>query len=278
MKKEIKATQILSEDEQKKRAFAKVIIDNILFLANKKGISKSDLEREAGISAGYISRLSRPENTTVPNVEVLLAFSKKLGVTVDYLVNPRTNNTSENEELLIKFLNKVSDDTVSRDIEWTVETPEELGKRNWYDYETGECGHPLFREYEKPKPWSTDYPEYESGYISYFGDQCLSTFLGDCYHAELPYQNAKLYIMNIETSYFFTTKEGQQFDDQIDCFEVCLYKDGVEPLCRTDLVSEDVDDAVRKLYYTIKREMDSNKLSKKAKDILETYVGDKLPF
>lgn len=88
MKKEIKATQILSEDEQKKRAFAKVIIDNILFLANKKGISKSDLEKEAGISAGYISRLSRPENTTVPNVEVLLAFSKKLGVTVDYLVNP----------------------------------------------------------------------------------------------------------------------------------------------------------------------------------------------
>ena len=279
MKEEIKATKlkILAEQDQQKRAFAKVIIDNILYLAKKKGISKSDLEKEAGISAGYLSRLSKPDNTTIPNIEVLVAIAKKLGVTVDFLVNPRVNDTSENEALLIRFLNKAAEDTVAGELEWMAETPEELDGLNWFDERTGETAHPLFREIQKPKPWPTDYPEWESRYLSYFGDQCKSSFNGDCYHTTLPL-GADLYVMNIQTSEFIELKDGSTYDEQVDCFEVCLFKDGVEPLCRTDLVSDEVDDAVRRLYYTIKREMDSNRMSKKARSIIETYMGENLPF
>ena len=276
---EVKAAKIrvLSEQDQQKRAFANVIIDNILYLAGRKNISNSELEKEAGISAGYLSRLMRPDNTTVPNVEVLQAFAKKLGVTVDYLINPRTNDTTENESLLIRFFNKLTEDTEASDLEWYAEMPDELDMMNGMDLETGEPEHPLFRAVEKPKPWGSDYPEWETRYLSYFGDQAQSKFKGDCFHTEIA-RGTELYIMNIETYEIVELKDGSSYDNEIDCLEVCLYKDGVEPLCRTDLVSDELNDAVRRLYYTIRRERDSNKMSKKAKSIIEVYVGDALPF
>ena len=265
-----------------KHAIAKAIVDNIQYLAKKEQISNAELEKDANISAGYISRLSRVGNTTIPNVEVLLSFSKKLGVTLDYLVTPRLKESSENETILLKFIDKVIDNTVAGNLEWIAESPEELKRKNSVDSNTGETEHPLFKLVQTPPPWPTDYPEYEGVYLSYFGDQCVSTFKGDCYHVELPMftQRPTLYLMNIETYSLTTTDNDTVYDQEIDCFELCLFADGVEPLCRTDLASNEIEDAVKKLYYSIKRELESNKMSKNAIRILKSYINDDdaIPF
>lgn len=43
--------------------FSKILLGkNIRFLATKKGIKVGDIENEAGVSAGYVSRLANEDN------------------------------------------------------------------------------------------------------------------------------------------------------------------------------------------------------------------------
>lgn len=69
----------------------KKMIDNKLLYANIKALSAyknvkiGNIERSCGLNAGYLSRLAR-DNIRYVRLDVILAFSDALGVTVESLV------------------------------------------------------------------------------------------------------------------------------------------------------------------------------------------------
>lgn len=53
-------------------------------LRKRKGLGVRELERQAGIKHGIVSRLER-ESRATPSLSVAMALAKTLGVTLDYL-------------------------------------------------------------------------------------------------------------------------------------------------------------------------------------------------
>lgn len=58
----------------------------IYAIAKEKGVKIGDLEKETGVSTGYLSKLNKEENTSSPSIELLVAAAQLLGVTVDMLI------------------------------------------------------------------------------------------------------------------------------------------------------------------------------------------------
>jgi len=69
-------------------------------LRQEKGLSRRQLEGQAGIPHGIVSRLERSAQRAYPSVPVAKQLAKVLGVTVDYLVGVYEDDDSELEPVL----------------------------------------------------------------------------------------------------------------------------------------------------------------------------------
>ena len=79
----------------------------IYAIAKEKGVKIGDLEKEANVSTGYLSKLNKEENTSSPSIELLLAVARVLGVTIDMLIYSEYEGLSSNERYMLKFLDKL---------------------------------------------------------------------------------------------------------------------------------------------------------------------------
>lgn len=77
---------------------SKLLYKNIKALSKYKGVKIGDVEHSCGVQAGYISRLKR-NSIQMVKLDVILAFSDALGVTVQSLVREELWKQIENEEL-----------------------------------------------------------------------------------------------------------------------------------------------------------------------------------
>lgn len=102
-----------------------VLAQNIQYLASKNGKKLGELEKAAGVSAGYTSRLLKnDEKGTLPIMDLALEASKEFGTPLDMLLTKKLDDVHPNELYLIEFLNKLRDDTLAGAISWTEETRE----------------------------------------------------------------------------------------------------------------------------------------------------------
>ena len=141
---------------------------NIKFLATQKGIKVGDIETEAGVSTGYLSRLANEDNkNNFPIMDLIFLISNKLDVSVNTLLSVDLSNLTPNEILLSQFFDKLSKDTQDNKLVWELESKSKLEecKQNG--------GHPLFFAYE-PRNANTEY-FYHSAYDS------NAVIAGDCY-------------------------------------------------------------------------------------------------
>lgn len=143
----------------------KTCINNLYYLAKKRGIKVGELESACGASNGYLSRLKQEDNTTVPGIEFLSLAAQKLSVSVDALIGFDFSAATPNEEYLHDFLDKVVLRTESDDLVWE-EDPD--GDNSTFPVnEEGTSLHPLFRS------WFEDgdlHREYVSTFRPHFPD------------------------------------------------------------------------------------------------------------
>ena len=185
---------------------------NIRFLANKKGIKVGDIENEAKVSTGYLSRLANEDNkNNFPIMDLLFLISKKFDVSVNTLLTVDFSNLTPNEILLSHFFDKLSKDTQNNKLVWELESKAKLE----------ECkqkgGHPLFFATE-PRDPDTDF-YYHSTYDS------SATVAGDCYKVIVG--NKWLYLMCVN--------KPNDFIDGYELYFISSNYQGytnIEPICK----------------------------------------------
>ena len=100
---------------------------NVKFLATQKGIKVGDIEAEANVSAGYLSRLANEDNkNSFPIMDLIFLVSKKFDVSINTLLSVDFSNLTPNEILLSQFFDKLNKDTENNRIIWELDSKEKL--------------------------------------------------------------------------------------------------------------------------------------------------------
>lgn len=159
---------------------------NIKFLATQKGIKVGDIETEAGVSAGYLSRLANEDNkNNFPIMDLIFLISNKLDVSVNTLLSVDLSNLTPNEILLSQFVDKLSKDTQSNKLIWELESKSKLE----------ECkqqgNHPLF--------FPVNPGDFGTGFYYHSTFDSDAVIAGDCYKVIIG--NKWLYLMCVSKEY-----------------------------------------------------------------------------
>ena len=98
-----------------------IIFDNIAFMLKESGKKIGELETEAGVSLGYISRMSK-EGNAKPGIDFIMKTAEALNVSVDTLLRVDLSSLTATEKYLISFLEKLVKDTFDDKLDWQTET------------------------------------------------------------------------------------------------------------------------------------------------------------
>lgn len=230
----------------------------IYAIAKEKGVRIGDLEREANVSTGYLSKLNKEDNTSSPSIELLVAAARALGVTIDMLVYSEYEGLSPNEKYIMKFLDRLAGDTLSGGLQWEKETKKELLNVGCgYGGEDARSVHPLFGAVAGTggcRYYSRFFPD---------GDTKIA---GDGFHVRLSPSGADIYIMKVDN-------EEANMGIGYDQFEVYLVrKGGITPLCCSEFVCSEVGRQIQNLYKVIV-DADSNiGINDEVKGIIDLYM------
>ena len=234
---------------------------NIKFLATQKGIKVGDIENEAGVSAGYLSRLANEDNkNSFPIMDLIFLISNKFHVSVNTLVSVDFSILTPNEVLLSQFFDKLSKDTENNSFVWELESQAKLDncKQNG--------GHPLFFAYDPRNP-NTDF-YYHSTYDS------KMIVSGDCYKVIIG--NKWLYMMNV--------KKEDKSDSGYELYFVYTNYGGytqIEPICSVFPESElyyQIDDLRNAAAESSRHVKLSDSVRSTINDYLTTKNDEDIPF
>lgn len=159
------------------------LLQNIRFLALQNGVKIGELETEAGVSVGYISRMLKIEDSGSPSLmDLALLASEKFGVSLNGLVQTNLSEMLPNELYLAKFFSRLEKRTAEGLLAWTYESKQALLNVDTELY---------------PQIYYRNYPDYCEKYFqsdfninNYLGNGAASTQIG----------NRLLYIFQVEFS------------------------------------------------------------------------------
>lgn len=185
-----------------------LLFQNIRELSKKHNIKLGDIEKEAGVTVGYMSRLDKPSNATEPSLEFVLTAAKLLKTDVDSLININQSELSPNEQYVMNFLKKLTNDTSKDKICWELEKKDLLNTIPADNYSI----NPLFdSEYFK------DYPGYDGFVYKMIFNSNLygksTTISGNCYNTHIS-NDCILYVMKV----------NNVFSADTDAIEMWLYE------------------------------------------------------
>lgn len=201
MRKEMREWMKISDELDKIRNQYKNFNKSVCFsnirelLKDNPDVKIGQIEKEAGIRLGYMSRLEKDDNTAEPSVEFIVTAAKLLNVSVDTLISVDLANLTPTEKYLVNFIEKLKSDTVQDKINWSLETPFDI-ERMGVDM-NGNSNHPLLSLETFYRQSECEYPEEvtENVYVSkIFGPN--TWIRGDCYNLRLK-NGSTLYLMDI---------------------------------------------------------------------------------
>lgn len=173
---------------------SKLMFDNISYLIKEQGKKVGEVETQAGVSAGYISRNSKDSNSK-PGIDFLFRVSEILNTSIDTIMKIPLSELTPTERYLVSFFEKLKADTAADKILWERESKEYLNQLE--PDINGFVNHSLFSYETCYVPSETDYPDQvdKTVFVSKtFGNQTVIN--GDCYNVRLK-NGVRLYLMNI---------------------------------------------------------------------------------
>lgn len=238
-------------------------------LKEKPDVKIGQIEREAGIRLGYMSRLEKEDNTAEPSMEFIVTAAKLLNVSVDALISFDLTSLTSTEKYLVNFIEKLRKDTMLEKINWDVESKFELNKGE-LDI-NGNSFHPLFSLEEFYRQTECEYPEQvnECVYVSKsFGpNTCIND---DCFKLRLK-NGSTLYLMDIVKDVHRTN------DKSAFAIEAVMYVPGG----RTQVLATTKDEypignLLTNLHITVKEKMKHPQVNKDAMYAIDAFMKDDL--
>jgi transcriptional regulator with XRE-family HTH domain len=243
----------------------RVCLENIRFYLEKKNVKIGQIEKEADVSIGYMSRLEKKENTSEPSIEFVATAAKMLDVTVDELIHERNMALSSAEQYINDFLNQLIDYTLKDKFVWKREKTEYFTKpHNAYD--SPYSNHPLL-SYDD-KNLDSDGMPFLVKYISEFYPESDVIPQAGVYYTEFIDEQGKIFIVpcKVKDDYELGTEEF---------FEIYIVNEQNEShgLCNMLQVSPVVRATVNKLYKLAMTNASSVHISADAKYIINKYMS-----
>lgn len=245
---------------------SKTLFDNIDFLIKTQNRKIGEVENEAGVSAGYISRTSKDRGSK-PGIDFILNVAKVLHVSVDTLLTVDIASLTPTEKYLLAFLEKLERDTTSDLLAWERESAESLN-----DLSTdinGNPEHPLFEYRTFMEEGESDYPEETSRVVFVSRTFDVHTVIkDDCFNLRMK-NGAYLYLMNISKSVHFIN------DPNAYAKEVWMTKPSEIPqfLC-SDYGDSKLADTIDNLYTAVAESSKHPKLKPGFRYIIDSYMNN----
>lgn len=167
-------------------------------LRQNSDVKIGQIEKEAGIRLGYMSRLEKVGNTSEPSMEFIVSAAKLLKVSVDTLISVDLTGLTPTEQYLVNFFDKLKADTLKDRLDWNRETAFNLNRIE-RDMD-GSIWHPLFDEETFYEESGCEYPNEVTRIVfnsKTFGPKTYIT--DDCFNLRLK-NGTTLYLMDIEKS------------------------------------------------------------------------------
>lgn len=250
-----------------------ILFGNIAYLLKEKEKKIGELESDAGVSLGYISRTSKEENAK-PGIEFIARVADVFKVSMDTLLKVKLYDMTATEKYILSFLEKLNQDTVQGELDWKIESPDSLNyQQNDFN---GNPIHPLFEYKEFYVDSESDYPNQVHGNV--FSSRAFgnNTWISDdCFNLEIN-GGVTVYVMS------FSKTVGNSYDRNCNGKEVWLYSyEKPEYLCGNSL-DNSLGFLVDNLYSSIVDYSKHPKINKQFKKAIDSFmndgVDDDIPF
>ena len=264
LEKELKEVEDALEAEKNfKRA---QFLKNFRIYLGKGNVKIGDIEREAGVTAGYVSRLESGKISADPSVEFVLTAAKMLGLSVEQLVNEVYAELSPTEEYISRVLSNMIEDTKQDVLVWNTETEWELLGLE-ADCQ-GDTGHPLFTAAfsEDNNGYHMDGTKYNSRFTRMDGTMPAGCF----YHTTLPSTKSKIYLTKIREDVF-----GR--DNVVLEMYMVDEHDHVKPVCADDKCCDHIKNKMGTLYKEIEMAASHLHIDDSVRNVFDMYM-EELPF
>lgn len=236
-------------------------------LRQNPDVKIGQIEKEAGIRLGYMSRLEKDGNTSEPSMEFVVTAAKLLKVSVDILISVDLTGLTPTEQYITSFFDKLKEDTLKDRLDWNRETAFNLNRMepdmNGFVY------HPLFAEETFYEETDCEYPQEATRIV--FNSKTFGTktyIAGDCFNLRLK-NGTTLYLMDIEKS---VHKVG---DPSAAAKEAWMYV----PSKGSQLLVASQDDTpvapfLELLFSTVKERMEHPKVNKDVMYAIDSFMKD----
>lgn len=237
---------------------------NITLLVKTLGKKIGELENEAGVSPGYISRTSKEPNAK-PGIDFIMNVANALNTSIDTLVNVDLSALTPTEHYLIAFIEKLKADTILDNLNWERESAAALNRMEFDDF--GNISHPLFSYETFYRETEVDYPEQVDEIVFVSDSFDCNTFIKkDCFNLRMK-NGTTLYIMNI-------CKDVYKKND-VNAFAIELWmhnnQNGAQFLC-SDKDDTALSNLIKSLYCTIEEYNKYPKIKPNLKYIIDAYM------
>ena len=243
-----------------------LMLDNISYLLKETGKKIGELESDAGVSPGYISRISK-EGNTKPGIDFIMNAADSLNVSINTLLNVDLTEMTPSERYLLSFLEKLNKDTIGDKLDWNSESADRLNRAE--SDINGNSDHPLLSYETFYEEGETEYPDEVSRVVlvsKSFG--CKTAINGDCFNLRLK-NGSILYLMNISKSVH------QVNDPDAFAIEIWMYVPGTGSnfLCRNNAISP-LADSVDELYTTVSERMKHPRIKQELQYVIDSFMKD----
>lgn len=242
----------------------KRMLDNIGFLLNCRGKKVGELETEAGVSPGYISRTSKDEKAK-PGIDFVVKVADVLGVSIDTLLNVDLSAETPTEKYLRDFVAKLKKDTVEDKLVWKRETAEKLNRLQ------SDCDsyipHQLFSD-------ETYHEEIAPGH---YREMTKSVFLSNAFGGDTRV-NGNCFELELEPGTFlYVMNACHSLDAKKTVREIWLHKrfSGAHFLCTSD-ESSVLSAVVQDLYVTLEEFAKHPKIQSDVKGVIDAFMRNGL--
>lgn len=241
---------------------SKILFDNIEFLIKNENRKIGEVENEAGVSAGYISRTSK-DGGSKPGIDFIMNIAKSLHVSIDTLLTIDIAAMTSTERYLVAFLEKLEKDTTRDLLAWNRESKETLSD---LDFDRNEyVDHPLFsvHQFHEDRGEQISQEVSRAVFVSRAYD-VNTTIKGDCFNLRMK-NGARLYLMNISDN------QPNFFEEH--AIEVWMQIDGQEAqyLC-SDYGNSKLKGFIDNLYAAVSESAKHPKVKPDVRYIIDSFM------
>lgn len=241
---------------------------NITLLVKTLGKKIGELENEAGVSPGYISRTSKEPNAK-PGIDFIMNVANALNTSVDTLVSIDLSELTPTEHYLISFIEKLKSDTVADKLNWERESATLLNRLE--PDINGDIWHPLFK-------YETVIEEDEDGFPdeitrAIFNSntfECHTWIHGDCFNLRLK-NGVWLYLMNISKS-VYNLRDTDAFAKELWLYSPEI---GTQFLC-SNRNNSSLSSLINDLFFIVEEFSKHPKVKSEFKQSIDAFMKDDL--